>query len=238
MSGDPIRDDWRGRINSTAHDCYTAQGEGAGADGGALDWLQDNTDHHVQDGHNCIEIGFGGGRLLDRLAKITSSKVVGYDIAEACLSNYPKEHGPVPSNVKLHIEDVCHHELDYPDGMFDFAFCTESIEHFTNPYFAVAEVKRVLRHNGIFTIAFPMPEDNLGYGGGDHAHVYPGFLQQASFERFMKQLYFKQVFRKQNGSSAWYVFRSYDGPDMVDLFTVVSGNYDEEALYGLLDRDF
>ena len=80
-----------------------------------------------------------------------------------------------------------------------------------------------------------MPEDNLGYGGGEHAHIYPGFLRRDSFERFMKQLYFKQVARVENGSSAWYVFRNYKGDGVVDAFSIVSGNYTEEELFSCLD---
>jgi SAM-dependent methyltransferase len=131
--------------------------------------------------------------------------------------------------------DVSHEPLPFVDDSFNVVFCTETIEHVANPYFAVAEIKRVLEHDGLFVLAFPMPEDNLGYGGGQHGHVYPGFLLRESFERFMMQLYFRAPCRQANGSSAWYAYRNAkQGGKMVDIFSVIAGNYTEEELYGWL----
>jgi len=106
----------------------------------------------------------------------------------------------------------------------------------------IAELKAAMKHGAVFVLSFPMPEDNgpysgredEGYGPGNHAHVYPGFLLRESFERFMMQMYFRLEFRMQNGSSAWYVFRNYAKDDMVDPFKMISGNYTPQALYGCL----
>jgi len=92
----------------------------------------------------------------------------------------------------------------------------------------------VLEHDGLLLMAFPMPENNFGYGGGQHAHVYPGFLERESYEIFMKQMYFRAMKRGENGASAWYAWRNYKGPGVVDVFRIVSGNYEEDQLFGCL----
>ena len=124
-----------------------------------------------------------------------------------------------------------------PDDVIDWAYCLETPEHLANPYFAFAEVKRVLKHGGKFVLAFPRPESNLGYGGGKHPQVYPGFLQKDSFERFMMQLYFKKIQRDVHGDSAWYLYENIkEGEDFFDTFFMIKGNYTEDKLYGCLEK--
>jgi len=49
----------------------------------------------------------------------------------------------------------------------------------------------------------------------------------------MMQLYYKLIERNEHGNSAWYLFENIkEGGDIVDVFHVISGNWDEETLYG------
>ncbi len=225
-----------GKINPTAHLSYVYEGAGIGSDAGALDVLEEYTYERITSEHTCIEIGFGHGFLVEKLVEERCVKMMhAIDICEKCLLEERIQNLLPCANINVLIQDCSH--VGYPliqDSSVDFAFCTETIEHLSNPYFMVANVKRILKHGGWFVLAFPMPEDNLGYDGGEHAHVYPGFLLKESFDRFMLQLYFKQRHRHANGSSAWYIFQNYKGEGMCDTFKVISGSNTEEHFFGAM----
>ena len=251
------------KINLTYGDSAAwLEGPGTGAGGEALDRLREYADIDVPKRSACFEIGFGRGDLIKRLITERNCSAIAVDCSIASWQSLVtwaytqpveqihdvcayipsmKEWEENANNIMLYAAhaDVSHMWIDNHTAVHDvcdFAFCTEAIEHLANPYYAVALAKRLLKHGGVFMLSFPMPEDNLGYGGGEHAHVYPGFLTKDSFERFMRQLYFKQTMRRENGSSAWYVFKNYKGEGVHDVFSVISGNFTEEQLYGVLDR--
>jgi len=213
------------QINPTSAEAYIYEGPGIG--GGA-----ESIKHYPpKEGSFVLDIGFGDGECVHG-ALSRGCTVFGADIAEASWLR-ACERGIVGKGFIPLFMDVCHDRLPLPSNVIDRAYCLETLEHLANPFFAFAEVKRVLKHKGIFVVAFPQPERNLGYGGGDHAHVYPGFLQRESFERFMMQLYYKLIERNEQGNSAWYLFENIkEGGDIVDVFHVISGNWDEETLYG------
>lgn len=222
------------RANSRAAANYSREGAGIGADAEALKVLEEYTSERVQENHTCLEIGFGQGKLVEQLACHRRAKVIGFDIAMASLHADSAQRA-IACGAQLYVMDASHEEIGLPDDYAHYAFCTETIEHLSNPFFMCAEVKRVLVHGGYFTLSFPMPEDNLGYGGGQHAHVYPGFLRQDSWESFCRQLYFKSVHFHSNGSSAWYVLKNYKGPGVKDVFSMTSANYDERELFQCLE---
>jgi hypothetical protein len=47
----------------------------------------------------------------------------------------------------------------------------------------------------------------------------------------MTQLYFRQLSRAEHGSSVWYTYENHKTGQEIDLFKVVSGNYDGNAIY-------
>ena len=221
------------RINPTSLDAYNYEGPGIGAGAEPIVWMGLNMGVSLENSHNVLEIGFGEGKLLQKASTITAGKVVGLEIAKACFALHLEEK----PNIEIRGMDVSHDVIPYPDDFFDLAFCTETIEHLANPYFCIAEIKRVLRPDRYFILSFPMPEDNFGTGGGQHWHVYPGFLTKGSFELFMRSMYFRKLAYKQNGSSAWYGYQNIkNDPRMVDLFHVISGNYEQETLWEWVDK--
>lgn len=227
-------------IARTSDKCYAHQGPGIGAGKDTLRFHEMMSGKQIKSSDVVLDIGYGkGASLLEVFLQRGVHECIGVDIAQKC-EDAEETAMSVPEGCVFtsFIMDVCHEELPMADDSVDVVFCTETIEHLANPYHMVAEAKRVLKHGGFFTLAFPQPENNLGYGGGQHAHVYPGFLQKASFERFMKQMFFRLMNREENGASAWYTFRNYKGAEVIDVFEVVSGNYNEQDLYGCLDHDF
>jgi SAM-dependent methyltransferase len=71
---------------------------------------------------------------------------------------------------------------EYPDYLFDAAFCLETLEHLTNPYNCLVEIKKVVKENGDIYISIP------------HANVWHNFIYAAlmidrfNFEQFLGQM--------------------------------------------------
>ena len=224
---DTLRSETLKKINRTSEETYKFQGAGIGTGEEASKKYPPDKNSFV------LDIGFGDCKLIKGIASLTHN-LYGIDIARASSQLAIKENLLDIGFIPLCL-DVSHEKIPFIDDFFDFVYCLETLEHLSNPFFVFAEIKRVLKHDGKFIITFPMPEKNLGYEGGKHAHVYPGFLVRNSFERFMMQLYFKLVERTENGDTAWYVFenRKQNGV-IIDTFNVIADNYTEEELYGWL----
>lgn len=223
------------QINPTSREAYAIEGPGVGGNADVLAFLKHLAGVVVGPGIRILDIGFGQGEDLVQSLHRGAAKVCGADIAQASLDYVYERAGKHDGRLDLRLLDVCDEALPWEENYFDVAVCTEAIEHMPNPYRMVAEVKRVLKPDGIFLLAFPDPMDNDGYDGGKHAHTIPGFLHKPNFEKFMRQLYFHKPAHRQNGSSAWYTYENYKGPGIVDLFHIIAGNYTEEQLFGMLD---
>lgn len=231
----------RRAINLTAEACYREEGAGIGAGGEALRVLEQRTTFKLLRGMRVAEVGCASLQLAHVVLPLgVDYRGVDIHLEDSDLRQVETLRtglGEACGTFEVDEGDVSHYQVPifHNDDQYDAVFCTETIEHLSNPYFMCAQVKRALKPGGVFVLAFPRPEDNLGYGGGKHAHVYPGFLLRDSFELFMRQLFFKQVHRHENGSSAWYVFANYKGYGIVDVFSMTTGNYDDATLFEHLD---
>lgn len=185
-------------------------------------------------GKRCLDIGYGTCRLLDVLKK-NGNSVFGVDIGKEAM-RVAVENNQIDDRTLIYL-DVSHNKLPWIDNVFDYVYCTETIEHLENPAFVFMEIKRVLKPNGRFVVAFPRPEDNFGYDGGKHAHMYPGFLLKYSFRYFLKQMYFKILKYWENGSSAWYLLENIKEGDEVGVHLMIQGNYNEDELYKKLNEN-
>lgn len=224
------------RINATSEPAYKYQDAGVGGNETALAFLKRLVGYSINANTHILDLGFGHGGVLIQSLEAGARMVGGVEINDDSFTKLKAAVG-TPSQLETWKLDISRDRLPWPDDYFDVVVCTETIEHLTAPYFMAAEAKRVLKNDGIFLLAFPDPADNLGYEGGQHAHVYPGFLEKKSFRRFMMQLYFHDAVHIQNGSSAWYTYRNYKGIGMVDTFHVIAGNYSEHDLYGMMNND-
>lgn len=91
---------------------------------------------YIKENSKILDIGCGEGNLLSILPKC---KKYGIDIA----SRYVKIAKKKNPKAVIKIGDV--EKLPFKDGFFDFVFCTEVIEHVSNPKQLLKEIKRVLK---------------------------------------------------------------------------------------------
>lgn len=224
------------QINGDAAEAYKHQGPGIGAGDTLFEWIEKLTTIQICNAHKFLDVGFGKGVSLMTASQRCCARVCGVDIADAALAVIDDYNVGDGTPIEAYCLDASDKPLPFEDNAFNIVTCTETIEHMANPYRVISEIKRVLEHDGLLVIAFPRPEDNYGYGGGEHAHVYPGFLEQESYEMFMRQMYFHSKRHINNGSSAWYAWRNYKGAGIVDVFHMIAGNYTEDQLYGMMPK--
>jgi 2-polyprenyl-3-methyl-5-hydroxy-6-metoxy-1,4-benzoquinol methylase len=65
---------------------------------------------------------------------------------------------------------------------FDAAFCLETLEHLTNPYNCLAEIKKIVKENGEIYISIP-------HANVWHNYIYPALMiDRSNFEQFLGQM--------------------------------------------------
>jgi len=110
---------------------------------------------YAQPNSKILEIGFGDGYLLRRLAR--KYKCFGADISYDGIEQIKD----VLPNVTLSLIDL-DGVLPYPDNFFDVFIASEVLEHMTDEQLmkCIDEIKRILKPHGYAIITFPA-EENL-----------------------------------------------------------------------------
>jgi ubiquinone/menaquinone biosynthesis C-methylase UbiE len=90
------------------------------------------------DGQACWEFGIG-----------RESKLIGIEISHLLLKQFKER---LPHQIPLQADGA---SLPLRSGSVDFLFCTETLEHFTDPQRAIGEFLRVLRPGGLMMIQSP-----------------------------------------------------------------------------------
>ena len=217
--------------------------------GGMADHLQgywdvwDLNKKYIPSKSNVFEVGSGNGEVCS-LIKEKDNYVVGSDISEASVITVDKR-----ANEAIRL-DISEEIIPFENNEFDFVMCFEVLEHISNPYHAIKEMKRVCRDNGYIHISIPDYDQQFGYSSHQHAFVYPGLFQLNNFRKFLIQMYlFPEVERQFSHATTFVVeedksinFKRKTGalhhyfvcrnvPTYVDIIEVVNGNYEVEELY-------
>ena len=156
-------------IAQDQHKDYYAAG---GYDEGRLKWtvetfLPNYTDKKI------LEIGCGDGKLLALLS--TENDVQGIEASftgvEKCASR----------GIQAICMDVSSQPLPFPDDYFDAVVILETFEHLMNPYYAMLEIRRVLKENAKLICSVPNPKTG-------HPYLYPGLFEFSNFTAFLTQM--------------------------------------------------
>lgn len=134
-----------------------------------------------------VEIGCGSGRFIASVgAARPDLEVHGSDVSKTALAL--AEQRP-----NLHVKVADALALPYPDGFFDAVLMIDVLEHLPDPKKALAEVRRVLRPNGVFHLVFPCEGHPWTlHGRVDAVHLlkreYAGHIQRLSPKELLAML--------------------------------------------------
>lgn len=119
-----------------------------------------------------LEIGCGDGRLLSLLQP--ENEVYGIDAAETGVKKCADKC------IEAFCLDVSSQPLPFPSDYFDVVIILETLEHLMNPYYALLEIRRVLRENATLICSVPNPWTG-------HPYLYPGLFEFSNFKKFLSQ---------------------------------------------------
>ncbi len=98
-------------------------------------------------GSKVLDVGANDGSMMEMLQKKRECEVYGVDISETAIAEAAKR------GIKVEFADA--HKLPYEDQAFDVVILSEVISHVQNPDEVLAEIRRVLKKNGILLGSAP-----------------------------------------------------------------------------------
>lgn len=116
-------------------------------------------------GKDVLDAACGVGYGIEILAGAGAGSVTGVDIDSSAVAAAEERFGEHAAAVA--VGDL--RELPFEDDRFDVAVCFEAIEHVDEPDRALAELRRVLRSDGVLILSTPNPES---YVPGNEYHVH------------------------------------------------------------------
>jgi ubiquinone/menaquinone biosynthesis C-methylase UbiE len=101
-------------------------------------------------GATVVDVGFGGGYTLERLAPLVRpERVAGVEISESMISALRARTGDA---FDLHLADAA--ALPFPDASFDRVLSVNTIYFWPDPARVLAEMSRVLRPGGRLVLGY------------------------------------------------------------------------------------
>jgi ubiquinone/menaquinone biosynthesis C-methylase UbiE len=107
----------------------------------------------VGDDFTILDVGCGGGRTIDRLAKLaTHGKVYGVDYSAESVATSREVNAGAVAESRVQMEQATVSSLPFPDATFDLVTAVETHYYWPDLPHDVREVMRVLKPGGQFAI--------------------------------------------------------------------------------------
>ena len=137
-----------------------------------LDYLVEDLKLNDLDNKNIADVGCGLGFIYNRLKSEIQNNYYGFD--GTTLQNPPFKYQKVDlDNFNLNMKDF-----------FDVVFCFETLEHLTNPYNCLFNIKDILKNEHLLYLTIP-------HNKTEHNTIYPGLLYPIdNFITFLGQMAF------------------------------------------------
>lgn len=105
----------------------------------------------LRPGLDLLDVGCGPGNLTTELAGLVApGRTVGVDVAEAVVAEAAADASARGAEVEFAVGDV--YALDFADASFDVVHAHQVLQHLADPVAALAEVRRVLRRDGLLAV--------------------------------------------------------------------------------------
>jgi len=120
-----------------------------------------------------LEIGFGHGRTLERLARATPSGfVAGLDHSPEMYEMARRRCAPLVDGGRLELRVGDSRALPYPDGHFDKVLAVHTLYFWDDPTAHLRELRRVLQTNGVCVLGFRPKEDPHATGFPETVYTF------------------------------------------------------------------
>jgi ubiquinone/menaquinone biosynthesis C-methylase UbiE len=113
----------------------------------------------VQPDDRVVEIGFGGGYLLGRLAQVvTTGYVAGMDISETMVRYSSRQHSSLIRTGRMRLCCAAAETAPFPPALFDKACTVNSIFYWNDVTRALQECSQLLTEQGALVLCFTCRE--------------------------------------------------------------------------------
>ena len=139
-------------------------------------------------GKEVLDASCGTGYGLEILSEAGATAVTGVDISAEAIASAESRFGKYAAA----LVEADLRELPFEDDSFDVIVSFETIEHIEEPQRALAELRRVLRPDGVLVVSSPNPEAYVGHNE-HHVHEFrPAALREAVGGLFANARGFRQ----------------------------------------------
>jgi ubiquinone/menaquinone biosynthesis C-methylase UbiE len=109
----------------------------------------------LQPDDTVLEIGFGGGYLIERMASIvTRGRITGVDFSNDVVEFCRKRFGTLIQTGRIDLHCASAESLPFAAGMFSKICTVNTIYFWPDPPAVLRELRRVLKENGVLSISF------------------------------------------------------------------------------------
>jgi ubiquinone/menaquinone biosynthesis C-methylase UbiE len=116
----------------------------------------------LDSGDNVLEIGFGRGTLLGRIAEaIPRGMVVGIDFSEDMVDAARKKNKQYIKSGLVQVNQTDLQNLQYPEGTFDKVFTGNTIYFWPKPEKDIEKIKQVMKQGATLVIGFRTREQMI-----------------------------------------------------------------------------
>jgi ubiquinone/menaquinone biosynthesis C-methylase UbiE len=145
----------------------------------------------VKQGESVLEIGFGPGDLLERIAKESGAGLVaGIDPSRSMVRAARRRLRRQIEAGLVRIDVGRSSAMPYHDGSFDRVLTVNTIYFWEQPPVDVREIRRVLKPGGLFVLVFrAVPDED----GGLRVHGIPAHISVANVRAWMQETGFNQL---------------------------------------------
>lgn len=159
--------------------------ETALANRAALELLELQPSDHV------LEVGFGHGRTLARVAaQVPQGFVAGVDACARMVKMAGRYNRQLIAQGRVELRAGDSESLPYPDGRFDKVYTVHTLYFWPNPVSHLREIARVMKPGARFVLAFRAKDDDVL--ARYPASVYT-FYAEEEVERLLEQAGFREI---------------------------------------------
>jgi len=114
----------------------------------------------LEGGSRVLEVGFGHGRTLARVAELAPKGfVAGIDISGGMVQMAQRHNRDAIAKGLIEIKRASSNRIPYPDESFDRAYAVHTLYFWNDPLAHLREIRRITRVGGLFVLAFGPKED-------------------------------------------------------------------------------